>query len=96
MKTVKILSNHYKNDDGELVWFESAKVETKNNEIMAGVYTTFKSYDDLNKKAKEMNNHGKETIDMQDKLMNPMAVEDTTEGIERYLGGFLFSHVGME
>ena len=37
-----------------------------------------------------MNNHGKETIDMQEKLMNPMAVEETTNRIERYLGGFPF------
>ena len=58
---------------------------------MAGVNTTLKSNDDHNNKATEMDNHGKETIDMQD---NPMAVEDSR--IERYLGGFLFSPVGME
>ena len=71
-------------------------METKNNEILAGVNTTLKSNNDHNNKAKEMDNHEKETIDMQDKLMNPMTVEDTTEQIERNLGGFLFSPVGME
>ena len=33
---------------------------------------------------------------MQDMLINPMTVEHTTEIIQRYLGGFLFSPVGMD
>ena len=33
---------------------------------------------------------------MQDMLINPMKVEHTTETIRKYLGVFLFSHVGMD
>ena len=58
---------------------------------MAEGNTTSKN--DQNNIVKETDHNAKETIGTLDLLTNPMTVEYTTERIERYLGGFMFSHV---
>ena len=70
METFKIPSNHSKYRYEDLVWFENTKMETKNNIPMAEINATSK--DVLNNEATEMDNHAKDIIDMQDKLIDLM------------------------
>ena len=80
----------------DLVWFENSKKETKTNHELPSDEANGNSKDVLNNKAEEMDKNENETLGTIDMLTNSGTVEDITGGIERYLGGFLFSHVGMD
>jgi hypothetical protein len=79
-----------------LVWFENTNIESKTSHELPLDEVNGNSKDLLNNKDEEMDNHAKETIGKLDMMKNPIAVEHSTEKIERYLGGFLFSNVGMD
>ena len=91
----------------EHVWFEDFSSSSSILENMKTIKIPSNHskhyYEDLvwfenakDNKAKEIENFAKGTINLQDMLTNPLAVEHTTERIQRYLGGFLFSHVGID
>ena len=86
----------------EYVWFvdlsSSSSIVENMKTIKIPSNHSKHNYEDLvwfenaeDNKGKEMDILAKETIDMKDMLINPK-----TERIDRYLGGFLFSHVGMD
>ena len=87
MKKVKISSNPSEYNYEDLVWFENTKKETKTNHELPSDEVNGNSKDVLNNKGEEIDKNEKETIGTS---------LDSTGGIERYLGGFLFSHVGMD
>ena len=91
IKTDKISSNPSKYNYEDLVWFENTNIESKTSHELPMDEGNGNSKDLLNNKDEEMDNHAKETIGKLDMIKNPIAVEHSTEKIERYLGGFLFS-----
>ena len=72
METFKISSNHFNYRYEDTVWFENTEMETKNNIEVPMADMSGTSKDLLNNAYTEMDTHAKETIDMQDKLIDPM------------------------
>ena len=68
----KISSNPSEYNYEDLVWFENTKTETKNNMEVPMAEVNGTSKDVVNNKATEMDNHVKDIIDMQGKLIDPM------------------------